>query len=108
MRFCEEKVCAISLAVDAKSTWLSTFEKFNQTLSLKYGTPVNSAGSVADDCRSEAQFQDCVMKLQLKLVREWRWPSGRILMKLGSGPETPRLDLIYVRQSAHTPVADAL
>jgi hypothetical protein len=114
LRFCEEKLCAVSLQVASPNAWLAAFGNFNQALTKKYGRPGHSQGELRSNCSTEKEFEACIMTSKLRLVREWRWDAGAtISLRLAAGEDAPEMKLIYVRhdqaqRERHEPVPDAL
>lgn len=109
VRFCKEKLCAISLNVASPNAWLAAYAKFSQVLTKKYGSPANSKGDIRSNCATEAAFEGCIMTDGLTLVRDWKWDSGaRISLRLAAAQNSPELTIIYIRQPQHEIVPDAL
>jgi len=99
VRFCDEKLCAVSLQVGSADTWLATFTRFERLLTKKYGPPAHSKGVVYSNCATEAQFQTCLASGKLELARDWKWESNaRISLHAGANSNAPQLQVIYVRK----------
>jgi hypothetical protein len=109
LRFCKERLCAVSLQVTSPEGFLIAFGRFNQALTKKYGMPRQTKGTLNNRCSTEAQFKTCVMSEGLELVRDWSWDSGaRISLRVAAGESAPDLKVIYVRKVQQEVVTDAL
>ena len=109
LRFCEGKLCAISLRVASPNAWLTAYAQFSQVLTKKYGSYSDSKGELRSNCATEMQFEACIMANGLKLVRDWKWNTGaRISLRLAAGQSAPEMTIIYVRQEQREIVPNAL
>ena len=109
VRFCDDKLCAVSLHVASASAWLKTFARFNEVLSKKYGPPAHSKGVLYSNCATEEQFRTCIMANGLELVRDWKWPAGaQISLRVAAGKDAPEMKIIYVRREQSEIVPEAL
>jgi len=109
VRFCDGKLCAVSLHVVSSSAWLRTFARFNEVLTKKYGAPADSKGVLYSNCSTEEQFRTCIMTGGLELVRDWKWPAGaQISLRVAAGKQAPEMKIIYVRRDQSEIVPEAL
>lgn len=99
IRFCKEKLCAVSLSVLSRNAWLAAYAKFTDTLTKKYGRPATSWGELRRNCGTEPEFEACIMTGGLKLTREWKWDKGsKISLRLLAGETEPQMTIVYIRQ----------
>jgi hypothetical protein len=109
VRFCKEKLCAVSLEVASRNAWLTAYAKFTDVLTKKYGRPASAKGELRSNCATEAEFESCIMTDGLELVRDWKWNTGaRISLRLAAGKDAPEMKIVYVRQDQHEIVPGAL
>jgi len=109
LRFCEAKLCAISLHVAFPNAWLQSYARLSQVLTKKYGKPSDSKGEPRSNCATETQFEACIMTEGLKLVRDWKWNTGTgISLRLAAGQSAPEMTIIYVHREQPEVIPDAL
>ena len=108
LRFCSEKLCAISLDVASPKAWLMGYAQINDALTKKYGKPAYSKGQPRSNCAGEANFESCIMSEGLELVRDWKWTAARISLRLAAGQSAPEMKIVYVRQAQREVVPGAL
>jgi len=109
IRFCEEKLCAVSLRVASHNAWLAAYAKFTDVLTKKYGRPASSKGELRSNCATESEFEACVMTGGLQLARDWKWNTGsKISLRLAAGQSEPEMTIVYIRQDQREVVPDAL
>ena len=99
VRFCADKLCAVSLEVSSHKAWLTAYAKFTDLLTKKYGRPASSKGQLRSNCATEAEFEACVMTGGMKLARDWKWDAGaKISLRLVPGQGEPEMTVVYIRQ----------
>jgi hypothetical protein len=108
VRFCNDKLCAVSLDVTSPNAWLTAYAQINDALAKKYGRPAFSKGQPRSNCAGEANFEACIMNDGLELVRDWKWPAARISLRLAAGASAPEMKIVYVRQAQREVVPGAL
>lgn len=102
LELCDGRVCAIAIEHKPRGNWSTSIAGLKATLEAKYGRPSSgeSSGIIPKECRTEAEFTQCLESSALSLQFEWRWPSGESL-KLAVGklePATPAsVRLVYRR-----------
>jgi hypothetical protein len=102
LELCDGRVCAISIEHKPRSNWSTRVVELKAKLEAKYGTPSSgeASGIIPKECRTEAQFTQCLESSALSLQFEWRWPSGESLKMAVGKPEpaTPSsVRLVYRR-----------
>jgi hypothetical protein len=101
LRFCAEKLCAVSLELVPvpNETFMQTLLRFKALLAEKYGEPTKSETQVPLACNRT--LGACLADERAKVRFEWRWPSRQgIVAWLGTQPHDAGRVGVHVEYSS--------
>lgn len=104
LTFCEAKMCGVTVRHRPEANWLSRLVEIKRNLVSKYGEPADSGAMIPGECRSEAEFVDCLETGRLTPSYVWKWKSGeKLKMVVGKPPKgsgETAIRLYYTKRNA--------
>jgi hypothetical protein len=101
LTFCKTALCGITISHVPHAKWATAFAELDASLTDKYGTASLRRVRIPSMCRTDEQFDRCVLDGALDFEVRWQWPRGeRLRLLLGKPREAngvAALRLIYVK-----------
>lgn len=111
LNFCDGRLCRVIVfatpSSSRDSSYRQEFERFEQTLTRKYGGASKTTRTIPDWCRHE--LLKCLRNKEATWEERWAWPNGQtVLLTLERGKERPAIVIVYHRDPSSEALDEAL